>query len=179
MEKPKYKWDMSEASPAEVEGVLREDAWRIFQGALKGILKLDDEAREIVLKEMAKSCAGFCMERFKFEGKGEMDVDVFISEMNMAGPERRDIKRVGDTIFWEACVGDYGKGCMCVLVGLGLVEPTPDLCKCGTNWVKYIVEKETGRQVEAELVDSPNTGGDHDHWRLHLKPSVYTSKAGQ
>ncbi len=179
MKEPKYTWDMSAASPEEIQEVIHEEGMRIFRGVLQGIFKLDAEAREIVLKEMAKNCAEFCMEKFKLDDEKDMDIDTLISKMNMAGPERREIKRVGDTIFWEACVGDLGMGCACVLVHLGLVEPTPELCKCSTNWVKYIVEKTTGRQVEAELVDSVNTGAKHCHYRLHLAPSIYTSKTDQ
>ena len=179
MEKPKYKWDTSSATKEEIEETLREETMAVFRGALKGILKLDDRSKEVVFKEMAKACAQYCMGKWKLEAKGNMDIDTLISEMKVAGPERREIQRVGDTIFWEACVGDLGMGCLCILRLQGLLDPTPEICKCSTNWVKYIVESATGRHVEAELVDSPNTGTQHCHYRLHLAPSMYTSKAGQ
>lgn len=172
-----YKWDTSTTSPAEIEETLREQTMAIFRGALEGIFKLDDTAREIVFKEMAKNCAEYCMQKWKLQAQGDMDIDTLISQMNMAGPERRNIRRVGDTIFWEACVSEYKVGCVCVLRLMGLLDPTPEICKCSTNWVKYIVEKATGRPVEAELVDSANTGSDNCHYRLHLAPSRYTSKA--
>lgn len=179
MEKPKYKWDLFESSPEEVQKILNEALMsNIFPGTLEGTFKLDNEAKEIVLKEMAKNCAEFCMEKFGLKGKTDMDIDAVVSEMNMAGPQRRNIKRVGDTIFWEACVGDIGMGCLCPLVTCGLLKPTPELCKCFANWVKYIVEKSTGKKVDCELVDSVNTGAEHCHCRLHLTPSIYTSKAG-
>lgn len=150
---------------------------KLVRGIMKGIFKLDEEARNMVLEEMGKAC----YEGFKeFVGTPPVDIDIESACKWLDGtvPHKRRFQRAGDTLYWEADVKETYGGCMCILVRLGIIDPRPELCICSTNYNKTALEQMTGRHVEGELVESLNSGAPNCVYRYHLQPTAYSSKHG-
>jgi len=172
VEKSGRQRETGEPGAPDWRAMVRPVVMRVFKGALQGISKLDDEARDVVFNEMARKCAEANLKDWKLEATGDMDIDTLIAEIPVrCRSVGRNISREANTIWWEAYTGDYGIGCMCVLRLGGLIEPRPEQCRCTAHFVRHIIEMTTGRKAEVEVLDSPLMGGEHCQFRMHLEDS--------
>ena len=147
----------------------------LVRGIMKGVFKLDEESRNTVLEEMGKACyEGF--KEFVGTPPSGMDIKSACKWLDETVPHNRRFQIAGDTLYWEADVKDTYGGCMCILVRLGIIEPSPELCVCSTNYNKRALEEMTGKAVEGELVESVNSGARNCVYRYHFKPTNYNSK---
>ena len=151
----------------------------LVRGIMKGVFELDEEARNRVLKEMAWACYDGFREFLEQPATTPMDIDSACEWLKKTVPHERCFHRTGDTVIWDEPMEDPYGGCMCPLVRLGLIEPRPELCVCSTLSQKRTLEELTGIPMEAELVESVNTGFRNCLFRFHLKPTVYSSKSGK
>jgi hypothetical protein len=146
----------------------------LVRGIMKGVFALDEEARNKVLEEMGKACyEGF--KEFVGTPPTGMDIESACEWLARTVPHNRRFQKAGDTLYWEADVKDTYGGCMCILVRLGIIEPSPELCVCSTNYNKRALEEMTGKTVEGELVESVNSGARNCVYRYHFKPTNYNS----
>jgi len=150
---------------------------RLVRGIMKGVFELDEEARNKVFEEMGKACyEGF--KEFVGTPPTDMDIESACEWLDSTVPHKRRFEKAGDTLYWDADVKETYGGCMCILVRLGIIEPTPELCICSTNYNKTALEQMTGRRVEGELVESLNSGARSCVYRYHFQPTAYSSKRG-
>ena len=163
---------------------LPQVAKAVMSGAFKGILKLDEQAKRLVLMATGTACFQRHLESYRsWEAAGipltpgSYDVDSTVTLLEKQMPFR-EVKREGDTIFWKGkeLRARYG-GCTCCLVQSGITEPVPELCQCGTWCQKIQFEYYTGIPMEAELVETLNTGSQNDcEFRIHIRPTLYTTQ---
>jgi hypothetical protein len=150
---------------------------QLVRGIMKGVFELDEEARNKVLEEMGKACyEGF--KEFVGTPPTGMDIESACEWLDRTVPHKRRFQRAGDTLYWEADVKETYGGCMCILVRLGIIEPSPELCACSTNYNKRALEEMTDKTVEGELVESVNSGAQNCVYRYHFSPTAYSSKSG-
>lgn len=169
------KWESEEGLP--------QIAKAMMSGAYKGILKLDEEDKRTVLKAMAEACFYRFLWSFRnweaagislAEGSHDIDSAAVLLE---SGLSVREVNRVGDTIFWRGKTGSRYERCACCLVLSGITEPVPELCQCATWHQKKMWEYYTGLPMEAQLVETLNTGSDGDCvFRINIKPTQYMVK---
>jgi len=151
---------------------------RLVRGIMKGVFELDEESRNKVFEEMGKACYGGFKE-FVGTPPTDMDIKSACEWLDSTVPHKRRFEIAGDTLYWDADVKKTYGGCMCILVRLGIIEPSPELCICSTNYNKTALEQMTGRKVEGELVESLNSGARSCVYRYHFQPTAYSSKSGK
>ena len=173
------------------KGKVSEDVLKIFEetvapkvlpavvkGLMKGVFRLDEDARNMVLEEMGRACyEGF--KEFVGTPPAGIDVESACAWLNNSVPHNRGFERAGDTIYWDADIQDTYGGCMCVLVRLGIIEPRPELCVCSTNYCRTAFEEMTGKPVEGEMVETLSTGSRNCVFRYHFQPTAYSSKSSR
>jgi len=114
---------------------------------IDAVLQLPDEHLNEVMKKVGQHCVPI----FVRDAQIPLDdgLDTFLEHMaNKAGPVKRRIEVIGDTIYWEY-LGDGW--CTCPFVRYSLVKPGPRWCICGVHNVKAMLEKVTGYPVETSL----------------------------
>ncbi|MEE8470079.1 MAG: hypothetical protein V3S51_01980 [Dehalococcoidia bacterium] len=150
----------------------------VVRGLMKGVFALDEEARNKVLEEMGRACYdGF--QEFVGTSPTGLDIESACEWLDGTVPHNRRFERAGDTIYWDADIQDTYGGCMCILVRLGILEPSPELCVCSTNYCQRAFEEMTGKSVEGEMVETVNTGSRNCTFRYHFQPTIYSSKSGK
>ena len=150
----------------------------VVRGIMKGVFKLDEEARNTVLEEMGRACYdGF--KEFVGTPPTGLDIDTACEWLNSTVPHNRRFQRAGDTIYWDADIKDTYGGCMCILVRLCIIEPSPELCVCSTNYCRTAFEEMTGKSVEGEMVETLNSGSRNCVFRYHFQPTAYSSKSSK
>lgn len=148
--------------------------WSIMRGTMEGIFKLDRDSREMILSEMANKCADHAYEVYELPADGGMDIDALISEVPPRSLREqflvRKISREGDTVNWAAETGQFGVGCMCILVLMGVIDPTCELCECGKYFCRRLIERATDSKVGTHT-GSTLLRGDKEACRfiVHLK----------
>ena len=163
---------------------LPQFAKAMMSGAYKGILKLGEEDKRSVLKAMGEACFGRFRWSFRnwekagislVEGSYDIDSAAVLLE---SGLSVREVNRVGDTIFWRGKTGTRYERCACCLVLSGITEPVPELCQCASWHMKKQWEYYTGLPMEAQLVETLNTGSDCDCvFRINInKPTQYMAR---
>jgi hypothetical protein len=139
---------------------LMEEAMTVFRerhlpalarGMMKGVFKLDDESKRIVLKEVAAACGQFTRDYWHREReglefpKGTMDIDSAFEFLDNIAPHRRTYERTGDTVYFKTHMKEsYGK-CLCPLVVLGIIDPDQGSCLCGGYFFNDSMEYLTGK----------------------------------
>ncbi|MFC1925275.1 hypothetical protein ACFLW2_01090 [Chloroflexota bacterium] len=169
------KWDSEEGLPEVFRATMA--------GVYRGILKLGEEDKKIVLRAMGEACFHRFLWSFRnweaagipmAEGSHDIDSAAVILE---SGLTVREINRVGDTIFWRGKTGSRYDSCACCLVLSGITEPVAEVCQCASWHMKKMWEYHTGLPMEAQLVETINTGSDGDCvFRVNIKPSQYTAR---
>ncbi len=169
------KWDSEEGLPEVFRAAMA--------GVYRGILKLNEEDKKKVLRAMGEAC----FERFLWSfrnweaagipmapGSHDVDSAAIILE---SGLTVREINRVEDTIFWRGKTGSRYDHCACCLVLAGITPPVPEVCQCASWHMKKMWEYHTGLPMEAQMVETINTGSDGDCvFRINIKPTRYTAK---
>jgi sulfur carrier protein ThiS len=160
--------ELSEDEIAQREffaGLLKSEVFKkIFEP------NFDEGARDLCLR-----CTGtLCNSLFvPYAGLNtDKDIDTFIEDLMNAFPGMRNLERKGDIIHYDFFPEVKGK-CMCPMIALGHIEPTPLWCTCGNYFNKAMFEAVVKRPVRVELLDSPlTTGSDFCRRLIHLKPPV-------
>lgn len=130
--------------------------------AFLGISQLNKEEAQKVLKKTCLACVhsgrGFISKNYGYNFD-KPDLDSFIAaDEKMEKKLRNDestLTREGNTVTLNA----PGHECICPLVKHKIIEPFPNLCLCGTEWLRLMLEEASGKPVKATLLDSPNMGG--------------------
>ena len=151
-----------------------------FVGLLKSeILKrvFSDDFDE-AMREKCVECTGrLCNSLFLPYGNlnTDTDIDTFIQALMDAFPGSRNLERKGDVIHYDFIPEVKGE-CMCPIIALGHLEPTPRWCICGNYFNKAMFEAVMKHPVQIELLESPLTTGSEICRRLvHLKPPEITT----
>jgi hypothetical protein len=127
----------------------------------KGVAALDEEAADIVLKEVGAICGGFELGYMRLLGLElpTADVGAFLEAHqrgeNIASGGRSGITREGNT----ATLVIKG-GCVCPLVRTLDIAPSSNHCLCTRNHLKHVYEIGLDRPVEVELIETYLRGGD-------------------
>jgi len=121
----------------------------------KGVGELDQEAADIVLKEVGKACGDFALGHMGLLGLKipTTDIDAFLEahekgETTASGGQSK-LTREGNT----ATLVIKG-GCVCPLVKALRIEPTRNHCLCTLNHLKHLYETGLSRPVEVELIET-------------------------
>jgi len=152
-----------------------------FVGLLKGeILKRVFQADfDEKMRETCMECTGrLCNSLFLPYGNlsTDVDIDTFMQNLMAAFPGSRKLERRGDVIHYDFYPEVRGE-CMCPMIALGHLEPTPLWCTCGNYFNKAMFEAVVKHPVQVELLESPLTTGSQICRRLiHLKPPVITTR---
>jgi hypothetical protein len=92
-----------------------------------------------------------------------------------AFPGSRKLERKGDIVHYDFYPEVKGE-CMCPMITLGHLEPTPLWCTCGNYFNKAMFEKVMKHPVQVELLESPlTTGSDSCRRLIHLNPPAITT----
>ncbi len=151
-----------ENSPKELEFFSREVlpplAVRAF---FKGVGELDEEAADVVLREVGAACGDFelgLMERLGFK-LPTADIDAFLTAHEtgekVASGGLATVTREGNS----ATLVIKG-GCVCPLVKTLGIEPTQNHCLCTRSHLRHVYETGLGRPVRVELIETYLRGGD-------------------
>lgn len=151
-----------------------------FVGLLKGeILKrifqpdFDETAREKCLQCTGTMCNSLFLPYANLNT--DTDIDTFIQDLMNAFPGARKLERKGDVIHYDFYPEVKGE-CMCPMIALGYLEPTPLWCTCGNHFNKAMFEAVVKHPVQVELLDSPlTTGSDSCRRLIHLRPPAITT----
>lgn len=145
-------------------------------GVFKGVLKLKEEDKLKIFRAMGNACLHRFNESYKGYAdagisftKGGYDVDaaILLIKSQLAC---RQVRREGDTIFWDGRVGPMYGECTCCLVQAGITEPVPEVCLCADHVMKEQFEYLTGIPMESERVRTLNTGSpDNCVFKVHIK----------
>ena len=140
---------------------------RIFQP------DFDEGARELCLQCTGEMCNSLFLPYGNLDT--DTDIDTFMQSLMDAFPGARKLERKDDVIHYDFTPEEPGE-CMCPMIGLGHLEPTPLWCICGNYFNKAMFEKVLKHPVRVELLDSPLTTGSRTCRRLiHLKlPAITT-----
>lgn len=155
----------------------------MMAGAYRGIRKLDEKDKRAVLKAMGEACFYRFLWSFRnwekagiplAEGSHDIDSAAVVLE---AGLAVREVQREGDTIFWRGKTASRYDKCACCLVLAGVTEAVPELCQCASWHMKKQWEHYTGLPMEAELIETLNTGSDCDCvFRVNIQPDKNKNK---
>ena len=133
----------------------------------KGVGKLDEKAANTVLQELAKACAEDSLGLMALRGLSipTTDTDALrkahekVSNTGSEGLSR--VTGEGNT----ATVVVNG-GCICPLVKVLNIEPTPNHCLCSVNCLKQIYETGLTRPVKVEPIETCNRGGNSCSFKM-------------
>jgi hypothetical protein len=140
---------------------------RIFQD------DFDEAARELCLKCTGEMCNSLFLPYGNLDT--EVDIDTFIQNLMDAFPGMRKLERKGDIIHYDFYPEVKGE-CMCPMIALGHLEPTPLWCICGNHFNRAMFEKVMKHPVRVELLESPlTTGSDLCRRLIHLNPPAITT----
>ena len=126
----------------------------------KGVGKLDERAADIVLREVGKACGDYELGYMALQGLKipSPDIDAFLEAHekgeNTASGGQSKVTREGNT---TALV--VKGGCVCPLVKVLNIEPTPNHCLCTLNHLKHVYETGLNRPVKVELIETYLRGG--------------------
>ena len=142
---------------------------------LKRVFQADFDAN---MRESCLECTGrLCNSLFLPYGNinTDTDIDTFMENLMNAFPGSRKLVRVDDVIHYDFIPEVRGE-CMCPMIALGHLEPTPQWCICGNYFNKAMFEAVVKHPVRVELLDSPLTTGSEICRRLiHLRPPQITT----
>lgn len=150
---------------------------------------LDIEITNKILTEHGRACADSFAKRLP---PGSLEnLDTFLRGASSLGKDRiedvpseiqraRTVERKGNTIYWTLHVD--GK-CICHLLRAGLLEPSPRMGICCSNWVKRQLERFINEPIKVELIASPLISGSKDcRFKCTIAATeeepVYNSKTG-
>ena len=151
-----------------------------FAGLLKSeILKrVFQDDFDPAMRELCVECTGrLCNSLFLPYGNlnTDVDIDTFMNDLMNAFPGSRKLERKGDVIHYDFCPEVEGE-CMCPIIALNHLEPTPNWCICGNYFNKAMFEAVVKHPVQIELLDSPlTTGSKHCRRLVHLRPPEITT----
>ena len=151
-----------------------------FAGLQKGeVLKrifqpdFDEAARELCLKCTGEMCNSLFLPYGNLDT--DVDIDTFMQNLMDAFPGSRKLERKGDIVHYDFYPEVKGE-CMCPMITLGHLEPTPLWCTCGNYFNKAMFEKVMKHLVQVELLESPlTTGSDSCRRLIHLNPPAITT----
>ncbi|UCG84109.1 MAG: hypothetical protein JSW38_04655 [Dehalococcoidia bacterium] len=148
---------------------------RLVAELLKAVKELPQEQRDRILMRMGNACAPIAIEGIGI--KPGMGMEAYKSYMTSLpspiGPRTIDCE--GDVLYhtYHAPKGEDGRPmCMCVLVQLGIEEPSAELCRCcAAPVIAYMTETGTGRSVaKVDMLGVPPSGDECCRFRVHLEP---------
>jgi len=144
--------------------------------ALYNILYKDIDTQTAL--EIFSKLGGCCADTYvKYRPVDTSSFDAFIKSMSDVPAEgdkgglpteikhNRTIRREGNVIYWTFHAG--GK-CICHMVRGGLIDVTPRLCMCSSNWVRRQIERFTTKPLKVELLDSPPFGGEDCKFKVTI-----------
>lgn len=146
-----------------VEDLLRSHSEEVVKGLVRGLLTLDGEPFDAVMREAAAACRARFLRVANFPS--DLDLDEMIQRMASAGPDRIEITRSGDEILWR----ELREGrCMCPMVRSGIVDLDARMCTCAAEWARGLVEMCHGGPVDVEIVETIAGGSRSCLFRLKL-----------
>jgi hypothetical protein len=101
-----------------------------------------------------------------------VDLDAFVAGLaRYVGPE--NARREGDVVYFNYKQNPAGLRiadgyCLCPLVEDGPADLSPTYCHCSVGYVAYLFERNIGRPVRVELVESLRGGGKACRFAVHV-----------
>jgi hypothetical protein len=132
--------------------------------------RLDEKTRQNLMEANGRACA--------LGGYGPPDpakvlsIDQFVAGLvRHVGPE--NARREGDVVYFNYRGNPEGLRvadgyCLCPLVEDGPAELSATFCHCSVGYVAYMFERNTGRPVRVELLESLRSGGKACRFAVHV-----------
>ena len=119
-----------------------------FSGLLDGLEKVDQKARETILRECGKACAhSHTVQIFQDAKRHSADMDTFLAQLAVKFPEATYERADSHTIRVRY---DH---CECDLVKCGLVK-SPIICECSAHNLCENFERSLGTSVAVAIESS-------------------------
>jgi len=168
----------------EIKGLIYKE-WvpRILAGVLEAVRELPPEYRDRVMMRMSKACGALAV--WALGIRPDMTYDELVKHLTNLEPPLgpRTIERVGAAVHstYHCSLDEAGKPiCECPIIKLGIMEPFPELCSCGTNMAaQYLETIGMGPVAKSELMDSAmSTGAPFCRYVMYLKSPQFGSPEG-
>jgi len=148
-----------------IEQLMRDYQDRLTRGLYDGISQLPEQELDRVMQCQAHACVQEFVKLYDLPE--HLDLDAFLERMKIGGPSKINVRRHGDTIFWEEL---HEGQCMCPLVKRDVIGLKPELCHCAVHWLRLLIERHARRGARVELIESVATGARNCVFRVILEP---------
>ncbi len=165
---PRTSGDYPHATPFEK----RAEFAKTWTGRFMRVLdeRLDEATRRGLMEANGRACA---MGAYgPPDPAKKVGVDEFVAGLaKHVGPE--NARREGDVVFFNYKQNPAGLSledgyCLCPLVEDGPAELSPTYCHCSVGYVAYLFERNLGRPVRVELLESVRSGGKACRFAVHV-----------
>jgi hypothetical protein len=165
---PRTSGDYAHATPFEE----RADFAQTWTGRFMRVLdeRLDEKTRRDLMEANGRACA---MGAYgPPDPAKKVGVDELVARLaKHVGPE--NARREGDVVFFNYKQNPAGLRiadgyCLCPLVEDGPADLSPTYCHCSVGYVAYLFERNLGRPVRVELLESLRGGGKACRFAVHV-----------
>ncbi len=132
--------------------------------------RLDEKTRRAVMEANGRACA---MGAYgPPDATKTIPLDAFVTKVaQYVGPE--NARREGDVVYFNYKQNPDGLRlsdgyCLCPLVEDGPADLSPTYCHCSVGYVAYLFEKNVGKPVRVELLESVRRGGKACRFAVHV-----------
>ena len=146
-----------------IEQLIRDFQDGITRGTWDGIYALDESGLERVMECQADACVRAYVDLYEIPA--DLDLDAFLERIEMGGSSKVEIRRDGNTVFFEEL---HGGECVCPLMTREVIPLKPALCRCAVHWLRKLFERHVRGPVRVELVDSAALGNQNCVFRVEI-----------
>jgi hypothetical protein len=165
---PKASGDYPHATSFEK----RADFAKTWTGRFMRVLdeRLDEKTRRGLMEANGRACAQGAYG--PPDPAKKVDLDTFVAGLaKYVGPE--NAHREGDVVYFNYEQNPSGLRiadgyCLCPLIEDGPADLSPTYCHCSVGYVAYLFERNLGRPVRVELLESLRGGGKACRFAVHV-----------
>jgi hypothetical protein len=165
---PRTAGDYPQATPFEK----RAEFAKTWTGRFMRVMdeRLDETTRRSLMEANGRACA---MGAYgPPDPAKQAGVDEFVAGLaKHLGPE--NARREGDVVFFNYKQNPAGLSlkdgyCLCPIVEDGPADLSPTYCHCSVGYVAYLFERNLGRPVRVDLLESVRRGGKACRFAVHV-----------
>lgn len=165
---PRTSGDYPHATPFEKRADFAKTWTRRFMRVMDE--RLDEATRRGLMEANGRACA---MGAYgPPDPAKKVGLDEFVAGLaKHVGPE--NARREGDVVFFNYRQNPDGLSladgyCLCPLIEDGPADLSPTYCHCSVGYVGYLFERNLGRPVRVELLESVRRGGKACRFAVHV-----------